>query len=108
LGHIQRVELAPAGCCTIATPLSLGDLNAPPVCEASGEDPARIVALFRRKWSWKDIALILLALSFVSMSAYAFREPISKALAKLRAGAQSGETVSVFDVGMGGCPAQPC
>jgi uncharacterized protein YfaS (alpha-2-macroglobulin family) len=60
--------------------------------------PPRIAALFRRKWSWKDIALILLALSFVSMSAYAFREPISKALAKLRAGAQGGETVSVFDV----------
>src|SRR4029453_8168262 len=60
--------------------------------------PPRITALFRRKWSWKDIALILLGLSFVSMSAYAFRGPISGPFAKMRAGAQGGETVSVFDV----------
>ncbi|HEV8578081.1 MAG TPA: alpha-2-macroglobulin [Thermoanaerobaculia bacterium] len=60
--------------------------------------PSRIGSFFRRKWSWKDIALILLGLSFVSMSAYAFREPISAAFAKMRAGAQGGETVSVFDV----------
>ncbi len=60
--------------------------------------PSRLSAFFRRKWSWKDIALILLGLSFVSMAGYAFRGPISEALAKFRAGAQGGETVSVFDV----------
>src|SRR6185295_6592463 len=60
--------------------------------------PSRFIAFFRRKWSWKDIALILLGLSFVSMAGYAFRGPISEALAKFRAGAQGGETVSVFDV----------
>src|SRR6185295_16515349 len=69
-----------------------------PFAKLRDKIPPRIAAFFRRKWSWKDIALILLALSFVSMSAYAFREPISKAFAKLRAGAQGGETVSVFDV----------
>jgi len=57
-----------------------------------------MTALFRRKWSGKDIAILALALSFVSMSAFAFRAPISAAFAKMRAGAQGGETVSVFDV----------
>ncbi len=60
--------------------------------------PSRFSALFRRKWSGKDVAILALALSFVSMSAFAFREPISAAFAKMRAGAQGGETVSVFDV----------
>src|SRR6185295_19396999 len=69
-----------------------------PAPESQGKSPSKIAALLRRKWSWKDIVLILLALSFVSMSAYAFRAPLSAALAKLRAGAQGGETVSVFDV----------
>jgi alpha-2-macroglobulin len=69
-----------------------------PSPESRGKIPPRIAALFRRKWPWKDIALILLALSFVSMSAYAFRAPISEAFARFRAGAQGGETVSVFDV----------
>src|SRR6185295_2117177 len=69
-----------------------------PAPESQGKSPSKIAALLRRKWSWKDIVLILLALSFVSMSAYAFRAPIGAALAKLRAGAQGGETVSVFDV----------
>jgi hypothetical protein len=69
-----------------------------PSPESRGKIPPRIAALFRRKWSWKDVALILLALSFVSMSAYAFRAPIAEAFARFRAGAQGGETVSVFDV----------
>jgi uncharacterized protein YfaS (alpha-2-macroglobulin family) len=60
--------------------------------------PSRLTALFRRKWQGKDVAIAVLGLLFVSMSAYAFREPIGHALAKLRAGAQGGETVSVFDV----------
>jgi len=57
-----------------------------------------MTAPFRRHWSGKDIAILALALSFVSMSAFAFRAPISEAFAKMRAGAQGGETVSVFDV----------
>jgi hypothetical protein len=32
------------------------------------------------------------------MSAFAFREPISEAFARMRAGAQGAETVSIFDV----------
>jgi uncharacterized protein YfaS (alpha-2-macroglobulin family) len=69
-----------------------------PSPESRGKIPPRIAALFRRRWAWKDVALILLALSLVSMSAYAFREPIAKTFAKLRAGAKGAETVSVFDV----------
>src|SRR6185295_16531585 len=69
-----------------------------PSPEPRDKRPSRLTAFFRRKWSWKDIALILLGLSFVSMAGYAFRGPISEALAKFRAGAQGGETVSVFDV----------
>src|SRR6185295_6747660 len=69
-----------------------------PSPEARDKRPSRISAFFRRKWSWKDIALIVLGLSFVSMAGYAFRGPISEALARFRAGAQRGETVSVFDV----------
>ena len=60
--------------------------------------PSRITALFRRKWQWKDVVIALLGLLFVSMSAYAFREPIGHAFAKLQAGAKGGETVSVFEV----------
>jgi hypothetical protein len=56
--------------------------------ESGDKRPSRFTAFFRRKWSWKDIALILLGLSFVSMAGYAFRGPISEALAKFRAGAQ--------------------
>ena len=47
---------------------------------------------------WKDILLIALGISLVGMSAYAFREQISRMSAKLQAGATGGETVSVFDV----------
>lgn len=56
----------------------------------------RLRSLFVRKWSGKDIVLILLGLSLVSVSAYAFKNPITAALARLRAG--NAETVSVFDV----------
>ena len=45
----------------------------------------------------EDIALLVLSLLLVAVSGYAFREPLSAALAKVRAGA-GGETVSVFDV----------
>lgn len=72
-----------------------------PSPEVREKNPSRlpaITALFRRKWSGKDVAILALALSFVSMSAFAFRAPISAAFAKMRAGAQGGETVSVFDV----------
>ena len=69
-----------------------------PSPESREKIPSRMTAPFRRKWSGKDIAILALALSFVSMSAFAFRAPISEALAKMRAGAQGGETVSVFDV----------
>ncbi|HEX9945184.1 MAG TPA: MG2 domain-containing protein [Thermoanaerobaculia bacterium] len=62
--------------------------------------PPRIVAAFRRlrRLHWKDVTIAVLALLLVSMSAYAFRAPIANALARLQAGAQGGETVSVFDV----------
>ena len=55
----------------------------------------RLRALRQRPWHWKDIALIVLTLLLVAVSGYAFRDPLSAALAKVRAG---GETVSVFDV----------
>lgn len=59
--------------------------------------PSRLRALFARKWSAKDVALIVLALLLVSVSAYAFKNPLAAAFAKLRAGSDA-ETVSVFDV----------
>src|SRR5437764_6917060 len=59
--------------------------------------PSRLAAALRRL-HWKDVLIGVLALLFVSMSAYAFRAPLSKAMARFRAGAQGGETVSVFDV----------
>ncbi len=59
--------------------------------------PSRLAAALRRL-HWKDVLIGVLALLFVSMSAYAFRGPLSKAMARFRAGAQGGETVSVFDV----------
>jgi uncharacterized protein YfaS (alpha-2-macroglobulin family) len=59
--------------------------------------PSRLRALFARRWQAKDVALVVLALSLVSVSAYAFKGPITAALAKLRAGSDA-ETVSVFDV----------
>jgi uncharacterized protein YfaS (alpha-2-macroglobulin family) len=55
-------------------------------------------ALRHRPWQGKDVALLILSLLLLSVSAYAFREPLSAALAKVRAGASGGETVSVFDV----------
>ncbi len=57
----------------------------------------RLRALRQRPWHWKDVALLVLALLLLAVSGYAFREPLSAALARARAGA-SGETVSVFDV----------
>lgn len=59
--------------------------------------PHRITASLRRM-HWKDAVIGVLALLFLSMSAYAFREPLSNSWAKLRAGARGGETVGVFDV----------
>src|SRR4051812_13199005 len=58
--------------------------------------PSRLIASLRRL-HWKDILIGILALLFLSMSAYAFRAPLAKALARLRAGS-GGETVSVFNV----------
>ncbi|HEY2292848.1 MAG TPA: alpha-2-macroglobulin [Thermoanaerobaculia bacterium] len=57
--------------------------------------PSRLIASLRRL-HWKDVLIGILALLFLSMSGYAFRAPLAKALARLRAG--SGETVSVFNV----------
>jgi uncharacterized protein YfaS (alpha-2-macroglobulin family) len=59
--------------------------------------PSRLIAALRRL-HWKDATIGVLALLFLSMSGYAFRGPLSKALAKFQAGAKGGETVSVFDV----------
>ncbi|HSN85119.1 MAG TPA: hypothetical protein VL025_00110, partial [Thermoanaerobaculia bacterium] len=55
-------------------------------------------ALRARPWHWKDIALLVMALLLVTVSAYAFREPLTAALAKVRAGAGGGQAVTVFDV----------
>ncbi|HEX4960239.1 MAG TPA: alpha-2-macroglobulin [Thermoanaerobaculia bacterium] len=60
--------------------------------------PSRFASFFRRKWQGKDVAIAVLGLLFVSMSAYAFRGPLAHALAKLKAGAKGGETVGVFEV----------
>src|SRR4051794_2153926 len=57
--------------------------------------PSGLIARVRRL-HWKDVLIGVLALLFLSMSGYAFRAPLAKALARLRAG--SGETVSVFSV----------
>src|SRR4051794_7833856 len=57
--------------------------------------PSRVIASLRRL-HWKDVLIGILAPLFLSMSGYAFRAPLAKALARLRAG--SGETVSVFNV----------
>ncbi len=59
--------------------------------------PSRLAATLRRL-HWKDVLIGVLALLFLSMSAYAFRAPLAKAMARFRAGAQGGETVSVFNV----------
>ncbi|HEX7184844.1 MAG TPA: alpha-2-macroglobulin [Thermoanaerobaculia bacterium] len=69
-----------------------------PTPQTRDKVPSRFRSLFARKWQGKDIALVALALLFLSMSAYAFRTPIAAAMARLQAGAQGGETVSVFDV----------
>ncbi len=58
--------------------------------------PSRLIASVRRL-HWKDVLIGVLALLFVSMSGYAFRAPLAKALARLRVGS-GGETVSVFNV----------
>jgi uncharacterized protein YfaS (alpha-2-macroglobulin family) len=59
--------------------------------------PSRLTVALRRL-HWKDVLIGVLALLFLSMSGYAFRGPIAKALARFRAGAAGGETVSVFNV----------
>jgi uncharacterized protein YfaS (alpha-2-macroglobulin family) len=60
--------------------------------------PPRLLTPFRRKWQGKDVAIAVLALLLTSVSAYAFKEPLAAAVARFQAGAQGGETVSVFDV----------
>ncbi len=59
--------------------------------------PSRTIAALRRL-HWKDVLIGVLALLFLSMSGYAFRGPLSKTLARFRAGAAGGETVAVFNV----------
>ncbi|MFL6232187.1 MAG: hypothetical protein ACJ76N_03560, partial [Thermoanaerobaculia bacterium] len=59
--------------------------------------PSRLMASVRRL-HWKDVLMGVLALLFLSMSAFAFRAPLAKDLARFRAGAAGGETVSVFNV----------
>src|SRR3954452_23993219 len=62
--------------------------------------PSRLIASLRRlrRLHWKDVLIGVLALLFLSMSGYAFRGPLSKALARFKAGASGGETVAVFNV----------
>src|SRR4051795_8721466 len=59
--------------------------------------PSRLAASVRRL-HWKDVLIGVLALLFLSMSGFAFRGPLSKALARFRAGASGGETVALFNV----------
>ena len=68
-----------------------------PSSPSRGKLPSRLIASLRRL-HWKDVLIGVLALLFLSMSAFAFRAPLSKAMARFRAGAQGGETVSVFNV----------
>jgi alpha-2-macroglobulin len=68
-----------------------------PSSPSRGKIPFRIAAALRRL-HWKDVLIGVLALLFLSMSGYAFRGPLAKALARFRAGAAGGETVSVFNV----------
>jgi|SRR6185436_5252648 len=51
----------------------------------------RLRALRQCLWHWKDVALLVLAFLLLAVSGYAFREPLSAALARVRAGA-TGET----------------
>jgi hypothetical protein len=67
-----------------------------PVPPSRGKIPSRLIASVRRL-PWKDAVIGVLALLFVSISGYAFRAPLAKALARLRAGS-GRETVSVFNV----------
>src|SRR3954453_7211549 len=62
--------------------------------------PSGLIARVRRL-HWKDVLIGVLALLFLSMSAFAFRAPLAKAFARFRAGAAGGETVSVFNVVVG-------
>ena len=59
--------------------------------------PSRLLTSVRRL-HWKDVLIGVLALLFLSMSGFAFRGPLSKALARFKAGASGGETVAVFNV----------
>lgn len=58
----------------------------------------KLAALRHRPWQGKDIAILVLTLLLLAVSGYAFREPLSAAFARARAGAAGGETVSVFNV----------
>ena len=69
--------------------------------ESREKIPSRMTAPFRRKWSGKDISFLALALSLVSMSAFAFRAP-SRRLSPRCGRRLRGETVSMFEVGMKG------
>ncbi|RPH55163.1 hypothetical protein EHM82_05825, partial [bacterium] len=69
-----------------------------PSPDSRDQVPSRLVALVRRKWHWKDVLIAVLGLLVFSLSAYAFREPLSAAFARFRAGAEGGEEVAVFDV----------
>ena len=68
-----------------------------PVPPTREKIPSRLLASVRRL-HWKDVLIGVLVLLFLSMSGYAFRGPLGKALARFRAGASGGETVSVFNV----------
>jgi hypothetical protein len=65
--------------------------------EPRDQSPSRVPSFLRRKWQWKDVVIGVLALLVFSLSAYAFRAPLSEAFARMRAGSEA-ETVSVFDV----------
>jgi uncharacterized protein YfaS (alpha-2-macroglobulin family) len=68
-----------------------------PSMPTRGKLPSRLIASVRRL-HWKDVVIGVLALLFLSMSGFAFRGPLAKALARFRAGAAGGETVAVFNV----------
>jgi hypothetical protein len=57
-----------------------------------------------RRLHWKDVLIGVLALLFLSMSAFAFRAPLAKALARSKAGAAGGDGVGVQ---CGGGPGEP-
>ncbi len=60
-----------------------------PSSPSRGNLPSRLAASLHRL-HWKDVLIGVLALLFLSMSAFAFRAPLSKAMARFRVGAQGG------------------